>query len=318
MGRLEFTTPRDAWGGEADAFTPLLGTDEMLTYLGRETDIGSLTVVETEHATAGGRSLDILAKTDDGRLVAIENQYGRADHDHLTRGLAYAVAVGAAGLVIIAEEHRDEFVSVADYLNTAAAALDRDAITVWLVRVRAVRRSGDSIWSPELIVQAGPNEWEASIARARRGTLTTLDEFYAACEHTTDKPWADTAQTIVDHWLSRKGTRAEYRGGMLAALYCPTPSKPDGLNVIQLETGGRISICRGYVRDSSGTYPPDTEPEDLDAELRDRFPNSRWPKEQHYVSFADADADSVNKFADWLVERLSGGSTAGDTAPTSG
>jgi len=92
MGRLEFTTPRNAWGGEATAFTPL------------------------------------LAETGDGRLVAIENQYKTADHDHLTRGLAYAVASECAALVLIAEDHRDEFVSVADYLNQLALAGDRTGI----------------------------------------------------------------------------------------------------------------------------------------------------------------------------------------------
>ena len=53
--------------------------------------------------------------TGDDRKIAIENQYGVADRDHLTRGLAYAVAVAARGLVVVAEHHRDEFVSVAVY-----------------------------------------------------------------------------------------------------------------------------------------------------------------------------------------------------------
>ena len=54
----------------------------------------------------------------------IENQCGRADHDHLTRGLAYAVAPPRArGLVVIAEQHRDEFRAVAEYLNDLADIL---------------------------------------------------------------------------------------------------------------------------------------------------------------------------------------------------
>jgi hypothetical protein len=51
MGRLEFTTPRAAWGGEATAFTPLLAQEDILDYLGRETGIGPLALVEVEHAT---------------------------------------------------------------------------------------------------------------------------------------------------------------------------------------------------------------------------------------------------------------------------
>lgn len=35
MGRLEFATPRLAWGGAARAFTPLLGDDDMLELDGR-------------------------------------------------------------------------------------------------------------------------------------------------------------------------------------------------------------------------------------------------------------------------------------------
>jgi hypothetical protein len=66
MGRLEFTTPREAWGGEATSFRPLLAQEPMLEYLGQETGIGPLMLVETEHTTAGGRSLDILAETPDG------------------------------------------------------------------------------------------------------------------------------------------------------------------------------------------------------------------------------------------------------------
>ena len=99
MGRLEFATPRAAWGGEATDFTPLLGQDDLLYYLGMACRIGRLTLVEVEHPT-GSRFLDILAATDDDRKIAIENQYGVGDHDHLTRGLAYAVAVGASGLVV--------------------------------------------------------------------------------------------------------------------------------------------------------------------------------------------------------------------------
>ena len=69
MGRLEFTSPKEAWGGEATDFTPLLGQDHMLEYLGETTGIGRLAPVEIEHATAGSRSLDILAETEDGRRV---------------------------------------------------------------------------------------------------------------------------------------------------------------------------------------------------------------------------------------------------------
>src|SRR5262245_61368663 len=110
MGRLEFATPRSAWGGEATDFTPLLADGDLLDYLGSECGVGPLVPIDVEHQTTGGRFLDILAETVDGRRVAIENQYNVVDHDHLTRGLAYAVATDARALIVIAEDHRDEFV----------------------------------------------------------------------------------------------------------------------------------------------------------------------------------------------------------------
>lgn len=60
MGRLEFTTPKEAWGGEASDFTPKLASVEMLEYLGDAIGIGPMSLVGTEHKTAGHRSLDIL------------------------------------------------------------------------------------------------------------------------------------------------------------------------------------------------------------------------------------------------------------------
>lgn len=175
MGRLEFATPRSAWGGEATDFTTLLGNDEMLGYLGDECGIGPLSVVEIDHATACDRTLDILAETMDGRRVAIENHYGLVGHDHLTRGLAGAVAVEARGLVIVAEDHPDEFQSVASYLNRVGG-LDDDGIKVWLVQVRAVRRVGDTTWSPQFVVMAEPDEWQGAQRLRSRGHHDS-DEF---------------------------------------------------------------------------------------------------------------------------------------------
>jgi hypothetical protein len=64
---------------------------------------------KTEVSTAGKRRIDILADGTESTKYVIENQYMSSDHDHLTRGLAYAVASHARGLIVIAEEHRDEF-----------------------------------------------------------------------------------------------------------------------------------------------------------------------------------------------------------------
>src|SRR5688572_939382 len=137
MARLQFGRLSDAWTGEAADFTPLLS--EQLDAVGAAIGVDLAAIGKTEVQTRGGRRIDIVAEADDGSEFVIENQYGRADHDHLTRGLAYAVARHARGLIVIAEEHRDEFRAVAEYLNELAERdLDR-GVVVWLIEAKAVR-----------------------------------------------------------------------------------------------------------------------------------------------------------------------------------
>src|SRR5947207_902557 len=113
MARLRFGRLSEAWKGEASDFTPLLA--EQLDALGATIGVDLTSIGESEVQTQGGRRIDIAAQGEDGSEFVIE-KYGRADHDHLTRGLAYAVARRARGLVVVAEEHRDEFRAVAQYL----------------------------------------------------------------------------------------------------------------------------------------------------------------------------------------------------------
>ena len=304
MGRLEFATPHEAWGGEARAFTPLLGQDEMLLYLGEATGVGPLTVVEVEHATAGNRSLDILAETADGRRVAIENQYGEGNHDHLTRGLAYAVATDAVALIVIAENHRDEFVSVADYLNEIGGQSSTGGIRVWLVQVRAVRRVGDAVWSPEFVVQAEPNEWEAAVRRETAPVLASLDEFYDKCEEFKGTGWAQTARTVIEDWLGRPGAK-EFHGNLTTvSLYYPSPAYAGGTNVIQLSTRGAFHVCRGYIWASSGVFDPSEPPIELDDRISRNFPNAIWAGKQVYIRVPDPEPACVATFLDWLTVRF--------------
>ena len=299
MGRLEFSTPREAWGGEAVAFTPLLAAPEMLEYLGAETGIGPLHLVETEHATAGGRSLDILAETADGSSVAIENQYGVGDHDHLTRGLAYAVAAGCSILVVIAEEHRDEFVSVADYLNEAAENVDETPIRVWLVKVRATRRVGDTVWSPEFVVRAQPNEWEADVRKDLEPKLRDLDDFV---ERTDDAEYASWARSLIDWWCEFPGASEGHDAKSTVALYLETASRPGkGTNVFQLRTNGIGYLCRDYLWQTAGLFDPDAEPVDLDDAIREHVPDAIWSERQAYIRVEGVN-EGVRGFLAWLAD----------------
>ncbi|MFC5678749.1 hypothetical protein [Aeromicrobium endophyticum] len=197
MAKLVFGRLTEAWKGEASDFTPLLA--EQLDSLGDALGIDLAAVGKSEVLTAGRRRIDIVAHGDDGAEFVIENQYGRADHDHLTRGLAYAVARHARGLVVVAEEHRDEFKAVAQYLNDLAE-LDRDrGVSVWLVEAKAVR-IGDSNWAPLFTTVVEPNEFTATVEQAKLAEKPgTLDEFFGQF---TSSHLRSAAESVITNWLA--------------------------------------------------------------------------------------------------------------------
>lgn len=197
MAKLVFGRLTEAWKGEASDFTPLLA--EQLDNLGEAIGIDLTAVGKSEVATTGGRRIDIVAKGEDGSEFVIENQYGRADHDHLTRGLAYAVARHARGLVVVSEEHRDEFRAVAQYLNEMAE-LDRErGIAVWLVEARAVRIE-QGPWAPLFTAVVEPNQFTATVEQARLSEKPgSLDEFYATYASAELRV---AAERVVGAWVA--------------------------------------------------------------------------------------------------------------------
>jgi len=152
---------REVWPGEARDFTPWLADN--LEALSEHLEIGEMELDSTEVEVPGGRRLDILAKDADGRNWAVENQYGEADHDHLTRALAYAVGLECRAVIVVAESHRDEFVAVADEWNRYSEAYGSDGIRLFLVAIEA-GRIGDSPPGFRFRLVAGPNEWKSETA----------------------------------------------------------------------------------------------------------------------------------------------------------
>ena len=157
---------REVWPGEARDFTPWMADN--LDVIGDQLGVAELTLDSIEVPIPGGRALDVLAIDSEGERWAIENQYGVGDHDHLTRGLAYAVALDCRALIVVAEAHRDEFVAVAEEWNRYSEAFGTDGIRVFLVVVEAWR-IGDSAPGYRFRIAAGPNEWISPPVRGEGG-----------------------------------------------------------------------------------------------------------------------------------------------------
>lgn len=253
MGRVQFGQLSEAWQGEAADFTPLLS--ERLDQLGSAIGVDLASVGRSEVATAGGRRIDIVAQDTEGAEFVIENQYGRADHDHLTRGLAYAVASRARGLVVVAEEHRDEFKAVARYLNDLREAAPDRGIAVWLVEARAIRVD-DSAWAPMFTVAVEPNDFVTTVEQARPSEnrpLGSLEDFFDMCD---DPVVRHAAATIVERW-----TPAGHRirlGPNHVVLEAHGPSVSGVRSVVAVYTNGQVLVpFSSYAGTNSGIEIPE-------------------------------------------------------------
>lgn len=247
MGRLHHGRLVDAWKGEASDFTPLLV--DRLDQLGSVIGVDLASAGQSEVPTSGGRRIDIVAQVEDGSEFVIENRYGRADHDHLTRGLAYAVARRARGLVVVAEEHRDEFRAVAQYLNDLAE-LDRErGVAVWLVEASAVRVD-ESAWAPLFTAVVEPNAFTAVVEQARQAeALSSLEDFWAQFDSAVTR---DAAEQVLQSWVRQAGHRRRL-GPNHVVLEAQSLSVGGYRTVVALYSDGRVLVPFGsYAGQNSG------------------------------------------------------------------
>jgi hypothetical protein len=140
---------REIWKHEALNFTSWLAEniDVLKEQLGLD-----VTFVEKEKSV-GPFSVDILAKDAAGRLVIIENQLERTDHDHLGKVLTYLSNLDAKVAIWISSDPRPEHVTAIDFLNENMPSDTQ----FYLVKLEAFR-IGDSDAGPLFTVEAGPSE----------------------------------------------------------------------------------------------------------------------------------------------------------------
>ena len=157
---------RKVWPGEATDFTPWLADN--LPALAEHLGIHELELDGIEVEVPGcRRKIDILARDPDDGKWAIENQYGEADHDHLTRALAYAVGLECRAVILVAESYREEFTALADEWNRYSEMYGPEGIRLFLAAIEA-GRVGDSAPGFRFRLVAGPNEWKSETAAGPR------------------------------------------------------------------------------------------------------------------------------------------------------
>jgi len=294
---------RTVWPSEPKDFTPWLA--ENLDYL-EDLQLGTLTLVRTE-APVGSLSLDILAEMTNGDRVAIENQFKAADHDHLTRGLAYAIGSSPQSkfLVVIAEHHKLEFKKVAEYMNSVGRDTT-NGIGVYLVEV-SVLQGGDSYF-PQFNVVVSPTWASEKASLIQNGVTGRVDDFIEKANKASRPVFSE----IIASFKDKPGRSITYNSKAVLSLYVLNPGTAKSLNIAQLSIDGTLTICRGNVLDSKPFEDEDMS-EIFDSAINELFVDYKRTPKNYYPSTSIFSAIQVedyvlrveNLFQSWIPNNRS-------------
>ncbi len=147
VGKIERVPLREVWAHEAHGLTRWLeeNPDVLNDALGL-----TLASVERERA-AGAFSVDLVAEDEAGRVVVIENQLERSDHDHLGKLITYTAMMDAQAAIWIVAEPRAEHVRAISWLNGSAPS------DFYLLKIEGIQIAG-SPPAPLLTLIVGPSE----------------------------------------------------------------------------------------------------------------------------------------------------------------
>jgi hypothetical protein len=157
IGKIEKLPLREIWKHEAYDFTTWL--EENIDTL--ESVVGfAMTSAESERRTENF-SVDIVAEDNDGRIVVIENQLEKSDHDHLGKLITYLTAVEANRAIWIVSEPRTEHVKAIAWLNESTST------DFYLIKLEAIK-IGDSSPAPLFTEIVGPSEEAREIGETKK------------------------------------------------------------------------------------------------------------------------------------------------------
>jgi hypothetical protein len=163
IGRIEYLPLREVWKHEEADFSKWLGEniDILSECIGLPLDNPK------REQAVGTFSADLVCISAGGKLVVIENQLTKSDHDHLGKLLTYMSNRDASAGIWIVSECRPEHVRAVSWMNQSPNA------DFYIVKVEAIR-IGDSEPAPLLTMIVGPGEAGKAAGKAE-GELKELD-----------------------------------------------------------------------------------------------------------------------------------------------
>ena len=168
LGRLKKVDLREFFKDEAKDFTPWLAEEENLELLGET--LGLDIELEDTEGRIGKFSADIVGlDRSSNRIIIIENQLEKTNHDHLGKIITYGGGKNAGIVIWICKKIQQEHRKGLDYLNdisTEDYSFFGIEMELWKI--------GQSEPAPKFNIVVSPNEWSKSVkaSTSTSGTLT--------------------------------------------------------------------------------------------------------------------------------------------------
>jgi hypothetical protein len=160
LAELEEVDVGSVFPRDGDGFNDWLSAN--LDKLAKELGISGLREVGRD-IPVGSFNVDLLAQTDRGRRVAIENQLEPSDHPHLGQVITYAAGLDVSAVVWIVTRIGEEHRAVLDWLNQHSD----DDVRFFGVELR-VLRIGSSQAAATFRVESRPNDWQKIVRQRQR------------------------------------------------------------------------------------------------------------------------------------------------------
>lgn len=197
---------RDCWQNEANDFTPWLATEENIALLADALGMNELEVKAQEEHVGPFRADILCVDPGTDKLVLIENQLEKTDHNHLGQILTYAAGLDAVTIIWIAERFTEEHRAAIDWLNRIT---DKEfnffGVEIELIKI------GESDAAPIFNVIAKPNGWskdvrssQASSEGRSEGKIFNYEYWSSFNEYMANNPSKlfRTRSASYSHWMS--------------------------------------------------------------------------------------------------------------------
>ncbi|MBR4918282.1 MAG: DUF4268 domain-containing protein [Bacteroidales bacterium] len=208
LSKISKVDLRDCWENEASDFTPWLATEENIALLADALGMNELEVKAQEEHVGPFRADILCVDPGTDKLVLIENQLEKTDHNHLGQILTYAAGLDAVTIIWIAEHFTEEHRAAIDWLNRIT---DKEfnffGVEIELIKI------GDSPAAPMFNVIAKPNGWSKDVKNSsnkssnenRTGVENYRYDFWSAfCDYMKNYPSKvfKPQSPSYNHWMN--------------------------------------------------------------------------------------------------------------------